>query len=169
MISYEDISTTHKRFFDDSTITASMLKQYPDPDAFPDRVKWLFDKSDSRASRTILITSYETHKMTTGFKETGVVPPVSYDSPKFDEHNREVFKEERRLKVEWTTHFQDATGLLVADEAQKIKNPHTANATVLYKQKIPRAVLGYGDTIPQFSKGYRLFSRSSATTIIYPS
>ena len=42
------------------------MKEHPSKDALPDEVAYVFDKSNALASRTILISSYETHKARTG-------------------------------------------------------------------------------------------------------
>lgn len=137
VVSYEDHD--YKDVLKETSLTASMLSQYPE--AIPTELAWLFDKSNPQAARGLVLTSYETHKSRTGIKTVEIVEAKSHDPKKFGNDGKEIFETPRRLKTVWTTNLEDAWGLLLADEAQKIKNPHSANSIVLFKQKIPKVIL----------------------------
>jgi hypothetical protein len=139
VVSYEDHD--YKEVLTETSLTASMLSEYPAEDAIPNELGWLFDKNNPQAARGLVLTSYETHKSRTGNKSVDIIPAKSHDPKKYGNDGKEIFDTPSRLKTTWTTNLEDVWGLLLADEAQKVKNPHSANSIVLFKQRIPKVVL----------------------------
>ncbi|OBT86897.1 hypothetical protein VE02_03857 [Pseudogymnoascus sp. 03VT05] len=123
------------------TIPHIAMREYPKMDNMPAALKYLFTKSDPQAQSTIILTSYETHKSRTAIKMTRNVPGVPYKKPQFNEHGAQIWKVPPREEQYLTTKHQGVYSLLIADEAQKIKNNATGLWSILYIQSFPKILL----------------------------
>lgn len=117
-----------------SSIPPQVMKEYPRLDALPANLKYVFDTSDVKATSTVIITSYETHMARTATKKMRNVPGVHFDPPQFDNEDQPIWQTPPKKEVPWATNQKGVYGLLIADEAQRIKNIDTGSWAVLYSQ-----------------------------------
>lgn len=123
------------------TLTTTAMKQYPSMQAIPSYLRYPFNKSDPAARKCIVLTSYETHKRRTGTKHTSVTPGIPFQPSRKDENGNEIWSKAPKHTITWTTNHDGTFSLLVADEAQKVKNYLTGISAVLFNHNIPKMVL----------------------------
>jgi hypothetical protein len=126
-----------------SSLTAAHMQNFGViENALPKHLSWLFDKNDPKAKSGLVITSYETHKArTTERSVEQVAEGEHYDPPRMKANGKPDWLRRPRYDVQWKTKFAGVWGLLLADEAQKVKNYHTGLSASLYCQNIPKIVL----------------------------
>ncbi|CEL03222.1 hypothetical protein ASPCAL04379 [Aspergillus calidoustus] len=121
ILSYDDSAF---RMTDLSVIPAGAMKKFPNVEFLPERLRYIFDKHNKKARQAIIITSYATHRQRTGRVEESQVPGKPYET-----------------RTVWTTPFKRKFSLLLADEAQKVKNPETNTWAVLRVHDFPKIIL----------------------------
>ena len=93
--------------------------------SFPQNLRYILDKTNPDARKILIITSYETHIRRTSW----VITKKDGDY--------------------WTTRHDNRFGLVIADEAHRVKNKQTAIASILKMQK-PRALI-FATATPMFN------------------
>ncbi|QKX54988.1 uncharacterized protein TRUGW13939_02078 [Talaromyces rugulosus] len=140
LLSYED--QTLRSSLDIIQIPQIAMREFPSLDAFPPHLQYIFNCHARIASRVIIVTSYMTHKNRTGQTEVKHYPGKSFDPPRFHpETNEEIFEEKPRTETIWKSGHTKRYSLLIADEAQKVKNPDTDTWCVLRVQQYPKTIL----------------------------
>ena len=124
-----------------SSIPHTAIREYPRLDALPTNLKYIFDTSDQRALKTIIVTSYETHKARTATKKTKIIPGVSFKKPRFDDDGNKIYKIKPKKEQYWVTNHIGVYSLLIGDEVQKIKNLSTGIWSILYTQSFRKTLL----------------------------
>lgn len=139
-LSYED--TTLRSSLDIDQIPHIAMREFPDLDALPQNLRYIFNCRSQSAIRAIIITSYMTHKNRTGKTELIHYPGKSFDPPRFSSKtNKEIFEEKPRTETIWKSEHTQCYSLLIADEAQKVKNPDTDTWCVLRVHQFPKTIL----------------------------
>jgi hypothetical protein len=139
VISYEDHNFKAEMAMNSLSHTA--MREYPSLEAVPGNLQYIFDKKEPRALRTIVITSYETHKLRTGIKMTKNIPGKPYKPARFDDRGDPIWKRPPRKLHYWITKHDGTYSLVIADESQKVKNYSTGLWTVLYLQNFRKTLL----------------------------
>lgn len=140
LLSYEDPALTSS--LDVTQIPHIAMRECPRLDALPPSLHYIFNRHSRPASRVIIITSYMTHKNRTGKTEIVQYPGKSFDPPRFSpKSNEEIFEEKPRKETIWKSHHAKCYSLLIADEAQKVKNPDTDTWCVLRVHEFPTTIL----------------------------
>ncbi|KAL2853238.1 hypothetical protein BJY01DRAFT_78302 [Aspergillus pseudoustus] len=140
VLSYGD--TTFRMDMDLSTLSYQAMREVPKLTAIPERLRYIFDMRDEEARQVIIITSYATHRFRAGHSEEHHVPPVSHDPPQYNpETKQEIYKVRPRLQLIWASPHKGKYSLLIADEAQKVKNPETYTWQVLRVHEMPKTLL----------------------------
>ncbi|KAJ0425565.1 P-loop containing nucleoside triphosphate hydrolase protein [Aspergillus carlsbadensis] len=140
VLSYED--SGFRMAMDLPAIPPKAMKCFPDTELLPKRLRYIFDERSKMARQAIVITSYATHRQRTGRVEESRVPGKPYDPPQYDPvTNKQVYQEPPHVRNVWTTSFRGKFSLLIADEAQKIKNPETTTWAVLRVHEFPKILL----------------------------
>ena len=92
----------------------------------PSALRFVFDKKDPRARRATIISSYETHAVRTSPKvETESSPGVPYQPPRFHPNGVPDWEIAPEVVMQRDTNHREVFGLLIADEAHKVKNKAT--------------------------------------------
>lgn len=98
-----------------------------------------------------------THKNRTGKTEVIHYPGKSFDPPRFSSKSkREIFEEKPRTETIWKSEHTQCYSLLIADEAQKVKNPDTDTWCVLRVHQFPKTILA--TATPMFNAAQVCFS-----------
>lgn len=139
VISYEDHEFKQEMAL--SAISHTAMKEYPSLEALPRELRYIFDKRDKKAGKTIIITSYETHKGRTGKKKQRRIPGIPYKKPRYTKDGEPIWKKKPRIEKYWVTNHQKVYSLLIADEAQKIKNYSSGTWSVLFCHNFPKTIL----------------------------
>lgn len=110
--------------FREHRIYSRDLKGYPQLDKIKPQFRWIFDQTNSRASRAVLLTSYETWATRS---------TVLVRQPKKDQDGNAVVDEKGHQKYRnvYSSRFQGAFENVICDEAHRIRNPATRNATAV--------------------------------------
>ena len=124
--------------FDLGSLSYTNMKEYPTLESVPEDLRYVFTKDDSRALKTLIVSSYKTHKKRTREKMTKRVPSVPYNPPRRFQSGRMIWKKKPRDVHYWVTNQSNLYSLLIADEAQKIKNYRTGIFTVLFEQRFQK-------------------------------
>jgi SNF2 family DNA or RNA helicase len=124
-----------------SSITHAGMKEYQKLQAIPARLKYIFHKSDPKAKWALIISSYETHKLRTGEKKQKKIPCVAYKKKRYDDHGNMIWKKDPQIKEFWTTNHINVYSLLIADEAQRIKNCSSGTWSILFLQSYYKTML----------------------------
>lgn len=111
---------------------------------FPMDLEYLLDNQNVAAKRAVIITSYETHKSRTTWR----VPDTVEDRPKHAAKQSKTKKPLNKM-IGLRTRHVGKFGLLIADEAHKMKNKRTVLWGILQMQKYP-AVL-FATATPMFN------------------
>ncbi|KAL2703928.1 hypothetical protein AAEP93_004999 [Penicillium crustosum] len=107
-------------------------------------LEYLLDNQNVAAKRAVIITSYETHKSRTTWR----VPDTVEDRPKHAAKQSKTKKPLNKM-IGLRTRHVGKFGLLIADEAHKMKNKRTVLWGILQMQKYP-AVL-FATATPMFN------------------
>ncbi|KAH0346279.1 hypothetical protein KCU83_g7430, partial [Aureobasidium melanogenum] len=138
VVSFDDHN--FKKSMGERTLTRSHMANFPA--SIPDHLKWAFDQRSPSARRALIITSYETHKTRTVERVLTLDKLGEHFEPKRRKANGTIqWKTKPKYSVTWKTAFANVFGLLVADEAQKIKNFKTGLSAALFAQNIRKTVL----------------------------
>lgn len=124
-----------------ASISHTAMKEYPAAEAIPRNLRYIFDTSDPKAAEAILLTSYNTHKLRTGTKKIKKVPGVAHKPPRYGLDGRMIWKKKPRKQPYWTTNHVNVYSLMIADEAQKIKNYSTGIWSILYLHSVRKTLL----------------------------
>jgi SNF2 family DNA or RNA helicase len=124
-----------------STISHTAIKEYLSLEALPKESRYIFDTSDPRAAEVIVLTLYDTHKPRTGTKKIEKIPGVPFVPPVRDAKGRMIWKKKPREQPYWETNQKNVYSLLIADEAQKIKNYSSGSWSVLFLQSFQKTLL----------------------------
>lgn len=139
VVSYEDHD--FKDIMKLTTIPHTAMKEYPDLDALPESLRYIFDRSCPQAGNVLIVTSYETHKGRTAEKKTKLIPGVPYKRPRKNADGTPKWKKKPRRETYYVTKHIGTYSLLICDEAQKVKNFATGIWTVLHLQSFRKTVL----------------------------
>ncbi|KAL3464256.1 hypothetical protein BJX64DRAFT_286678 [Aspergillus heterothallicus] len=140
VLSYDD--PAFRMAMDLSVIPPAAMRAFPDVALLPEHLRFIFDKHNEKARRVIIITSYATHRHRAGRVEESRTPGKIYDPPQFDPvTEKQVYMERPHTQTVWKTSFRGIFSLLIADEAQKVKNPQTSTWAVLRVHEFPRILL----------------------------
>lgn len=101
---------------------------------FPEGLEYLLDPQDPEAKKAVIVTSYETHKSRTLPEEL-----------KREQGSSRRLRDFKKIKVPNCGKF----GLLIADEAHKIKNKRTIIWALLSMQKFSASI--FATTTPMFN------------------
>jgi len=86
-------------------LSSQMMRKAPhDLSAFPQHLRYIFDKKDEKASRTVILTSYDTLAKRT-----------------LDQ----IAPEEEGDPVVWLSHWDDVFGMAFLDEGHRLRHPYT--------------------------------------------
>jgi len=139
MVSYSDYA--YKSVMTMNDLSYSTMKDYPSLESIPSHLRYIFDNSDPRARKVIVVTTYETHKLRTATKMTRKIPGVPFKKMRYDEKGQVIWKKPPRTENYYITNQSNVYSLMIADEAQKIKNISTGLWSVLYLQSFPKTLL----------------------------
>lgn len=160
VLSYEDPGL--KLTLDIDQIPHIAMREFPSLDAFPQNLRYIYNRHSLSARRVIVITSYMTHKNRTGETEVIQYPGKSFDPPRFSaKTNKEILEEKPRLEKIWKSEHTKRYSLLIADEAQKVKNPDTDTWCVLRVQQFPKTILA--TATPMFNSAQVCYSTLPST------
>ncbi|KAJ5106182.1 Helicase C-terminal [Penicillium angulare] len=106
----------------------------------PPTLSYIFENKFSRARRLIIISTYDTHWKRTSETEVEIIPGVRHKPPKF-ENGKELWIKPPVKKEVYTTDYDDVFGVLVVDEAHRVKNRHTRVWQVLNMQHYDKVIL----------------------------
>jgi SNF2 family DNA or RNA helicase len=139
VVSYEDHDFKEEMAL--SSISHSAMKEYPSLETLSSDLRYIWDTADKRAATTIIVTSYETHKNRTGRKRLDQIPGKHFTPSRRRENGSVIWKKKPRVVTCWETSHDGAYSLLIADEAQKVKNYSTGIWSVLYAHNFPKTLL----------------------------
>jgi SNF2 family DNA or RNA helicase len=140
VLSYDDPTFRMATYL--SIIPAGAMRGFPDVELLPECLRYIFDKRNKRARQAMVVTSYATHRHRTGRVEESETPGQYHDPPQYDPiSNRQIYKVRPHVQTVWTTSFRGRFSLLIADEAQKVKNHDTDTWAVLKVHEFPKLVL----------------------------
>ncbi|KAJ5574154.1 SNF2-like protein [Penicillium hispanicum] len=109
--------------------------------AVPHDLRFIFDKDNDQARRAIVISSYETHSIRTGYVIEEEVDGVHHDPPRYLSDGTPEWKEQPHTLLTRCTDHADVFGLLIADEAHKVKNKATGIWELLSMQDFSAILL----------------------------
>lgn len=109
----------------DHVVSASAVREYPNRKLWPRKYHYVFDQCDARNASTIYLTSYETHVSRSLWQEIKHHAAKSYDPPKFNGKGTEMFRMEAWDEVIYHSYLKDVFGLVINDEASKLKTAGT--------------------------------------------
>ncbi|KAJ6176868.1 Helicase C-terminal [Penicillium canescens] len=109
--------------------------------SWPVSLAAIMSGSDPMAKSAVILTSYDTHIRRTAYTEQVQVPGVPFAKPRFHEDGSPKWKKRPRVKTTWKTTHQRVFGLLLADEAHKVKNQRSGIWAVLYQQQYQTILL----------------------------
>jgi SNF2 family DNA or RNA helicase len=139
IISYEDHE--FKEAMSLSSLSHTAMAEYPSLEAVPHNLRYVWNTADPQAARTIILTSYETHKSRVGVKKTRSIPGVPYKKPRYGPDGTMIWKKEPRVIEYWETNQEGVYSLLMADEAQKMRNYGTGIWSILYLHGFRKTLL----------------------------
>jgi SNF2 family DNA or RNA helicase len=101
----------------------SHMKNLPRLKGMPRALRYIFDDNDERASKTVILTSLETHTQRTVKTERHNKGELrSYDPPKFDKDGKELFTREVTTLASRVENF---CSMVIVDEGHRLRNPRT--------------------------------------------
>lgn len=140
LLSYEE--SAFRGDFSLEAIPNQAMREYPELEAMPHRLRYAFNPHAVASRTAIVVTTYATHRNRTGRKIVTSHAGVHYDPPRYDEITGDpIWKMRPRVDHSWDTNHRGIYSLLVADEAQKIKNRDTEVHGVLQAHKFPKTIL----------------------------
>jgi len=139
IIFYSDY--TYKSVITINDLSYLTMKDYPSLESIPSHLQYIFDNSDPKARKVIVVTTYKTHKLQTATKMTRKIPGVPFKKMRYDEKGQIIWKKPLRTENYYITNQSNIYSLMIADKAQKIKNISTSLWSVLYLQSFPKTLL----------------------------
>lgn len=139
VISYEDHEFRETMAL--SSLSHSAMVELPSMETMPAELQFLWDTSNPAAGKAIVVTSYETHKSRTGIRRTKTIPGVPHRTPRFHANGEPIWKRPPKTTTYWTSNHEGRYALLIADEAQKIKNYSSGLWNVLYCHSMRKTLL----------------------------
>jgi hypothetical protein len=132
--------------------------------SWPVSLAAIMSGSDPMAKSAVILTSYDTHIRRTAYTEQVQVPGVPFAKPRFHEDGSPKWKKRPRVQTLWKTTHQGVFGLLLADEAHKVKNQRSGIWAVLYQQQYQTILLAtatpmYNSTQVRLSPKPRFWNR----------
>ncbi|RDW62917.1 uncharacterized protein DSM5745_10028 [Aspergillus mulundensis] len=138
ILSYED-----PIFQKDTKLTiipAAAMRNISHPTTMPSNLKYVFDIHEVNAGRSIIITSYTTHRLRAGHVEEKRISDLS-DQEYFPCRFQPQRKAKDKVVNVWETHHGGRYSLWIADEAQKVKNKTTDTWAVMRIHNFPKTIL----------------------------
>ncbi|KAL5372897.1 hypothetical protein DPSP01_013126 [Paraphaeosphaeria sporulosa] len=123
VIAYDDPAMP--AFMRDHVVSASAVREYPNSTLWPKHLHYMFDQRDQRNAKTIYLTSYETHVSRSLWSETKHHPAVSFNPPAFKKDGTEMYYKEAWEETIYHSYLKDVFGLVINDEASKLKTAGT--------------------------------------------
>lgn len=139
IISYSD--TSMDTFLADHVVSASAVREWPDPKLWPKRFRYIFNPKDARNGRTIFLTTPETHVSRSLKTKEIFHPAIPYTPPVYDIDNNEVMKDPERTEHIYESGMVGAFSIVCTDEASKLKNLGTKRHTATSLLKAPKCIL----------------------------
>lgn len=136
VVSYEDHDLKTEMALQSLSYTA--MSEYPNLEAVPTNLRYIFEKKDKKALKTIIVSTYETHIKRTGKKKCKETEGLLL---RLKPNGDPVWRIRPKKLFYWVSHHKAVYSLLICDESQKIRNYSTGIWSVLFVQGIRKTML----------------------------
>lgn len=132
LIISNDIKPAEAKYMNNWVSSTAMREAPSKVDNWPEHLRYVFDTKDPRASRTVFVTPWDTHKERT--MDTDWVPTTKKSKKPQSKKNKKRHQDEEPVFV---TRWKGFWGLLIADEAHRLRHMLTKTFVSISQLEIP--------------------------------
>lgn len=127
IISYDDGAM--EPLLAEHVVTATAVRSWPNKKIWPKKCHYILNRQVAHNARSIFLTAPETHAERSLIKEEIPHAAVSFDPPRFDDDNVEIYQRKAYTEIKYRSRFEGCCSVLLVDEGMKIKTVGTGRHT----------------------------------------